>query len=286
MTTRTPVGGGGTLNLGDGPANVKINGILSMVAIGGVTLLGMQEGSDRVQLLKRLLEILRHPAAAARRAVEGRRARRELREILERARWRIYHPFVPGGKAVPVAWDASVWKLRRARTILAVARAWVGAVGAGPTWAKPKVITVVVLEHRETGHVIEHLNTHMIPSADRENLPAREKAARRRHYRKHAERLARAVHRAVRRGHGVVVTLDANATRNSELIEPLRAAGLRGWTTHGTKGARGIDHVLTLGQSAERGDPAPLLVGAPAEVITLRGFDHRGVIRPLYVKAG
>lgn len=277
MSVRTHVGGAGTLNLGDGPIRVKVNGILSMIAIGGVTLLGMQEGSDRTKLLARLLDVLRHPIAAARRVIARRRQRREIRDKLARARWRIFHPAVPGGLAVPVAWDATQWDLLRARTVLAVARAWVGAIGAGPTWAKPKVIAVVVLRHRETREVVELLNTHMIPSADRDNLPEREQRARRRHYERHARRLARLVRRAVKRGHGVVVTLDANAARLSELVEPLRAADLVGWTVHGTKGARGIDHVLTVANGR--------LVGAPAHVLSLRGFDHRGVIRDLYVKA-
>lgn len=274
---RTYVGAGGSINLGNGSTAVKVTGILQMIALGEITLLGMQEGSDRVKMLARLLAVLRHPAAAVRRAWRRRAERRELRKILKRARWRIYQPFVPGGKAVPIAYDATTWKLLRARTALAVARSWVGAVGAGPTWAKPKVITRIVVRHRDTLEVVEHLNTHMIPSAGRHNLPPREKRARVRHYERQARAIVRLTRRAVKRGHGVVVTLDANAGRFSDLIEPLRDADLVGWTTAETMHGVGIDHVLTIAGG--------LLVGAPARVISLRGFDHNGVIRPLYIKA-
>lgn len=277
MRVRTYVGSAGTLNLGDGPTATKLHGILAMIALHHVTLLGMQEGSDRAPLLKRLLTVLRHPAAAVRRLIAGRTERREIRKTLKRSRWRIYQPRVPGGKAVPIAYDATEWRLLRARTFLAVAREWVGAFGAGPTWAKPKVVARVVLRHRHTLEVVEHLNTHFLPSADRGNLPPREKAARVRHYGRHARKVARLVRNAVRRDHGVVVTMDANATRTSDLIEPMRDAQLVGWTTSGTHGARGIDHVLTYRQG--------LVVGSPAFTVLLHGFDHRAVVRRLYVLA-
>lgn len=282
--TRQYVGAAGTLNLGDGSAALKLEGILHAIAFARITLLGMQEGSDRAKLLERLVELLRHPVAVARRLAAERAERRELRKRLAVMGWRVFTALVPGGKAVPIAYDAKVWKLRRGRSIVAVARMWVGGAGAGPAFAKPKVITVLVVEHRETGEVVEHLNTHMLPSAERGNLPEREKAARREHYAKHAGRLAAAVRRARRRGHGVVVTMDANAARLSPLIEPLRDAGLVGWTVQDTHDShRGIDHVLTLGLPDRR--LTPRLVGAPAQVMHLRGFDHRLVTRDLYVTA-
>jgi hypothetical protein len=278
MTVRTHVGHGGSLNLGDGPTERKIEGILHAIAFGGVTLLGMQEGSDRVKLLERLVELLTHPIRVARRLAEKRRERREIRGRLAVMGWRVFIPRVPGGAAVPIAYDRKVWQVLRARTIVAVGRAWVGAVGAGPTYAKPKCVAVLVVRHRATGVVVEHGNTHMLPSVLRNDLPPKEEEARRRHYKQHAERLALFVRRARERGHGVLVTLDANAERTAGIVDPLRDAGLVGWTAHSTHDSgRGIDHVLTA-----RGTD---LVGAPARVIFLRGFDHRLVVRPLYVKA-
>lgn len=274
---RTHLGNAGTLNVGDGSDLTKLSGIILMISLGALAMLGMQEASDRVKLLQRIVNVLRHPAAAVRRITDKRRERRALRRRLKAQGWRVFQPKVPGGAAVPIAYDARVWQLLRARSVLAVARTWVGAVGAGPTWAKPKVINVAVLRHRATGEIVEHLNTHMIPSAGRGNLPPKEKAARRRHYADQAARVVRLVHRAKRRGHGVVLTMDANASRMSELVKPFRDAGLRGWTTSGTHGDRGIDHVLTL-----QGND---VVGAPARVLSLIGFDHRGVSRPLYSRA-
>lgn len=274
---RTSVGAAGTLNLGDGPTSVKLQGVLQMIALGGLTILGMQEGGDRGPLLERLLKVLRHPAAAVRRMAETRAERRVIRRRLRASGWHVFRPTIPGGGSVPSAYDELEWHLLRGRTVVAVARAWVGAIGAGPTWSKPKVITVLVLRNRRTGVVVEHFNTHMVPSADRNDLPEREQRARRRHHVRHSRRLAKCVRRAERRGHGVVVTMDANATRHSDLSDPLRAVDLVGWSTFGTKGARGIDHVLTVRHG--------LVVGAPARPMPLDGFDHRGVVRPLYVKA-
>lgn len=277
---RGHVGGGGTLNIGDGSTAKKLDGILGAIAFGfGLTLLGLQEGSDRVKLLARLVDLLRHPAAVVKRLLERRRERREIRQRLAVMGWRVWQPrLVPGAAAVPILYDAKVWRLRRGRSVVAVGRMFVGAAGAGPSWAKARVANVVVVEHRDTGEIVEHLNTHMLPSAERSNIPDAEKARRRRNYRLHVEKLARMVKRAERRGHGVLVTCDANATRTSSLLDPLRDVGLRGFTvvdTHDT--GRGIDHVLTL----EGG----LLVGAPAQVKFLQGFDHRLVVRQLYVKA-
>lgn len=274
---RRRLGDAASLNIGDGPNPVKIQGIVHLIVMG-VTLIGMQEGSDRAPMLSQLLELLKHPAAVARRTNAVRHDRRVTRRRLRAAGWRVYQPTVPGGRAVPIAYDSRVWRLRRTRSLLAVARMWVGAMGAGPTWAKPKVINLAVLVHRETGEVVEHLNTHMIPSADRENLSPREKAARLNHYERQAEALTAAVRRAERRGHGVVVTLDANATRMSRLVDPLREAELVGWTVNGTHGHRGIDHVLTVRHGR--------VVGQPAAVIFLPGFDHRAVIRGLWVRDG
>lgn len=277
---RAPIGGAGTLNIGDGSEATKLEGILHAIAFGSITLLGLQEGSDRVKLLARLVELLTHPVVVARRLVERRRERREIRRRLEVMGWRVWHPrFVPGGAAVPILYDAKVFRLRRGRSVLAVARMFVGAAGAGPAWAKARVVNVVVVEHRDTGEVVEHMNTHMLPSAERANIPDPERKRRRTNYTRHVEKLARMVRRAdVRRDHGVVVTCDANAARLSELLQPLRAVGLRGWTVQDTHDSgRGIDHVLTL----ERGR----VIGSPATTMHLQGFDHRLVVRQLYVKA-
>lgn len=277
---RTHIGGAGTLNIGDGSTATKLEGILHAIALGGISLLGLQEGSDRVKLLKRLVELLAHPLRAARRVVERVRERRALRAQLAAMGWRVWQPLgVPGAAAVPILYDAKAFRLRRGRSVVAVARMFVGAAGAGPAWAKARVVNVIVVEHRDTGEVIEHMNTHMIPSAERRNIPDAERRRRRGNYTAHVERIKRMVWRADRRrDHGVVVTCDANATRNSELLEPLRDVGLRGWTVQDTHDSgRGIDHVLTL----ERGR----VLGSPANVIHLAGFDHRLVVRQLYVKA-
>jgi hypothetical protein len=277
VTARTYVGGAGTLNLGGGSTTVKLSGVLQMIALGELSILGTQEGTDRAALFTAFLRILQHPAAAARRATRRRRQRRDVRKALRVMHWRVFRPTVPGGSAVTSCYDAKQWQLLRTRSLLAVARIWVGAVGAGPTWSKAKIVNVLILRHRETREIVEHLNTHMIPSAGRHNLPERERRARRHHYADHAARIVKRVRHAEKRGHGVVLTMDANAGRLSDLVKPFREAGLIGWTTGETMHGQGIDHVLNVSRG--------LVVGAPARVIPLHGFDHRGVVRALYVKA-
>ena len=205
-----------TLNLGDGPDGRKIADLEHLTDDFDATVIGCQEASDRRRALKRFVK--RNPS------------------------WRVYQPRIPGGAAVPILWDGDEWARLRFRSVLAVARTWVGAVGAGPTFAKPKQITVVVLRHRPTGRRVKFVNTHLIPSATRKSLPAAEEKARMAHYLRHVAALVRIV------GHSeipVVLTMDSNATPDFGPLRPLHNVGLDGWSQRGTHGNRPIDDVLS-----------------------------------------
>lgn len=203
-----------TYNIGGGPDDRKIADLERHVD-DDVTVIGCQEASDRRQMLRRFVK--RNPS------------------------WCRYQPLLPGGAAVPILWDGDEWRRLRFRSVLAVARTWVGPVGAGPTFAKPKQIAVVVLRHRETGRVVKFVNTHLIPSATRKRLPKDEGAARMAHYLRHVAALVRIVGRSEV---PVVLTMDSNATPDFGPLRPLHNVGLNGWSRRGTHGNRPIDDVL------------------------------------------
>lgn len=228
-----------TYNLGAGELEDKAKD-LRRLNDAGALIIGLQEASDR----------------------------RALRRHLPHG-WRGYWPALrPGAKAVPILWNHDLLRRVRFASLLAVAAAWVGAVGAGPTHAKAKRLTLVVLEDRQTGERWRVVNTHFLPSAGRRDLPDKEAAARRWHYVRHAQALARLIERLRgRRGHRqVIVTLDANAERDFPLLAPVRAAGLGGWTERPTERGRAVDHILGLD-----GD----------RVLLDLSSDHRAVLAPL-----
>lgn len=229
--TNTPTFGVATYNIGNGPDARKVDDLVTVATHprGHCAIIGMQEGGDRRAMLTRY-----------KRTNPG---------------WRVHQPRRPGASSVPIAWHGPTFKLLRTRSALAVARSWVGRRGAGPTFAKPKRVNVVVLRHRETGLRVRVLNTHAIPSTTRHNLPGRELAARTAHL---AQHVAKVVDMVERSKDPVVVTADWNATPEWPALRPLRRAGLRGWTRNATHGRRrAIDHVLHVGLQNVRGYRAP-----------------------------
>lgn len=207
-----------SLNLGHA-STTKVVADLTMLARHGATVVGLQEAGDREAVLR--LFTRQHPS------------------------WCVYRPASPvGAPSVPIAYDRRTWRRARVRSILAVAAMWVGAVGAGPTTAKPRVVNVTVLRHRQQRQHIKVGNTHLLASITRTNLPPKEEAARRRNVQQHLHALLRLV---VRTRLPLVLTGDFNAPTGHQLLEPLARAGMRGWSVEGTHGSRPIDHVLTKG---------------------------------------
>lgn len=217
-----------TFNIGSGSDDRKIADLEHLADDYDVTVLGCQEASDRRKALRRFVK--RNPS------------------------WRVYQPRTPGGAAVPILWDGDEWRRLRFRSVLAVARTWVGAVGAGPTFAKPKQITIVVLRHRPTGRVVKFVNSHLIPSATRKSLPRDEEKARLAHYLRHVAALVRIVGRSQI---PVVLTMDSNATPDFGPLKPLHNVGLNSWSRVGTHGKRAIDDVLhrDLNETASKNVP-------------------------------
>ncbi len=231
-----------TLNLGGGPDDRKIHDLERHVD-DGVSVIGNQEASDRRKMLRRFRR--RNPS------------------------WRTYQPRTPGGAAVPISWDTDEWRRLRFHSILAVARMWVGAIGAGPTFAKPKQITVVVLRRRETGRPVKFVASHLIPSATRTNLPGDEEKARLSHYLRHVAALVRIVkHTQI----PVVLMLDTNARPDWPPLRPLHNVGLNGWSQQGTHGDRPIDDVLHRGLIETRTKNVPTSSDHDAVV---KDLDHK-----------
>ena len=121
---------------------------------------------------------------------------------------------------------------------LAVDSMWVGP-GAGPDVSKPKVVNGV-----RAGRVAV-LNTHFIASATRKDAEAR-----RRHYRRQVAVLADMSRNRIRRDQCLVVAGDFNAEPDFELLDPLRALGLRQRVNGPTLGNRCVDLVWTHGLRA------------------------------------
>lgn len=208
----------GSLNLGHASTS-RVVADLGNLARHGATVLGLQEAGDREDALRQF--------------------------VRQRPSWRLYRPPAPvGAPSVPIAYDSASWTRARARTLLAVVGMWVGAVGAGPTRAKPRVLNIVVLRHRKHRQRVKFINTHLLASITRTNLPAREEAARARNAREHLRVLLRVV---ARTRLPLVLMGDFNAPTGHSILEPLARAGLRGWSTEGTHGKRPIDHVLSQG---------------------------------------
>jgi hypothetical protein len=199
-----------TLNLGDGPHHQKLSDLHKLVK-KGVTVIGLQEAGDRLPVLEAFLD--------------------------SHLTWRLYRPPFPGAGSVPILYNAAQWQLLRTRSVLAVARRFVGP-GAGPSTAKDKPINVVVLSHLDVG-TKRFLNTHFIASATR--LPRARFRRRRSHFEDHAAVLARLVRARVGR---TVVMGDFNAEFDFSGLSVLRATGITGWTQQPTHGRRAIDHIL------------------------------------------
>jgi hypothetical protein len=224
-----------TWNIGVGPDDRKAED-LDKIRRHGVILLGPQEAGDRGEMLG---------------------------EWCTANGWRMHRPRLPGAGSVPILFDPEALRLDRARTVIAVARRFVGA-GAGPSIAKPKAINVAVFEIRATGKRVRFLNTHFVASATRQGKAY---DARRRHYRAHALVLARMIRARVDR---TVVAMDANAEIDFPLLSPVRATGLSGWSRMPTHGKRSIDHLLGPGQ------------GLGSRFVVFTSSDHTAVGAPLF----
>ncbi|MCW2496385.1 endonuclease/exonuclease/phosphatase family protein [Jatrophihabitans sp.] len=214
--TLSPAFNAATYNIGDGPDDAKVKHLEHLTDHYGVSIVGMQECSDRRKTLARFRK--RNPS------------------------WKVYQSRLPGGAADPIIWDGDEWEVLTKRSVLAVRRRRVGPRGAGPSVIKTKRVTVVVLRHRHTGEVVTVINLHPLPSASRHDLPAEEKAAREKHFREH---IACVVAILAATDGAVVLTGDLNAADDFQPMRPLHIAGLVGWTQSPTHGRETFDYVLS-----------------------------------------
>lgn len=210
-------------NVGDGPDPIKVAHLVRLAIAHAVGLVGMCEGADRRRMLRAFRRTMRR--------VHGQR-------------WGSYQPFrARGGASVPIAWSKAEWQRLRWRSVLAVARMFLGPRGAGPTYAKAKAINVLVLRHRATGRVVKYLNGHAIPSEERHLSPA-EDARRDEHYRAFVAALVGILdHTHV----PVVLTADLNAGPTNPKLGPLKDAGMTGWSTEPTHDRSIFDHIAARG---------------------------------------
>lgn len=200
-----------TWNIGDGKGKVRDLHNIARDA----DVIALQEAGDRGKELAAFL--VRHPF------------------------WAMYRPNdAPGQASLPFLYRRLLFEVVGSYAEPAVEARNVGPNGAGPSTTKPKWVTRLHLVHKETGRTLHVLNTHMIPSVTRTNLPAAELDARRKHYADHVDALDAVI--AARAG-VVVVCADLNAPKGFDLLAPLMA-DLEGWSTAATHGQRAIDHVL------------------------------------------
>ena len=133
-------------------------------------------------------------------------------------------------------------------TYEAVPRTFLGVWGAGPKWAKRKVVNRVT-----TTAGVHILSTHMLPSVTRKKPTGRRAAKtwerRRNHYEQHVAAIVNILDRL---NGPVVLCGDFNAPPNHPLLEPLRAAGMTQHVNRPTHGTRTIDHQWTRGLVATR----------------------------------
>ena len=206
-------------NVGDGPDAAKVADLRRMVK-AGAHVIGGQEFGDRPGVVAAFLR--EHPS------------------------WRVaWDSRSNPGRKTPILWDSRVGKRRMWRQVLAVAPGrWLGR-GAGPSRSEPK--NVNSLRIKTMAGPLRVLNTHLVPSAERGDIPAADRAARQRAWRAQASRFFRM---ALTSSAPVVGMGDWNAERGSSLFDgtttPPKPKRVRGrlWTwdsTGPTHGARTID---------------------------------------------
>jgi hypothetical protein len=209
-----------TFNIGDGPLSAKVDDIVDL-ADRGVTIIGLQEASDRGALLG------------------------EVRERAGMGSWRWCRVDHDGGPAVPIMFDSAVWKIgTQCGGFLAVEARYLGPEGAGPPESKDKYVTAFVLEHLASGRNVRVMNTHFIPSARNESISEPELTRRKDHVRDHVAKLVARIGDADDHPMPVVLTGDFNGPGSWPLLDPLQAIGLTGWSGQATHGDSILDHVV------------------------------------------
>jgi hypothetical protein len=148
----------------------------------------------------------------------------------------------------------------------------VGAMGAGPTTVHPKFVTHATFGDNKTGRTVNVLNTHVIASWTRRDLPGPEKELRRSLGSKHIDVLVDAI---ASLDAAVVVCGDFNAQKSFPLMKPLVDAIDLG-DTQPTAGARVIDFVGVRGEDILR---------VQREVVTGTSSDHHAIVAHLTLRA-
>ena len=234
-----------TFNLGDGPLRDKVDDVVDLAG-KGATVIGLQEASDRDDLLV------------------------ELRKRSGMASWRWCRVADDGGPAVPILYDSAVWELETpCGGFLAVESRYLGPAGAGPDESKPKFVTAFVLHHRSSGRNVRVLNTHFIPSARNSSLPSGELRRRIAHVRDHVAALLDRIGDGTRHPMPVVLTGDLNGPGSWPLLDPLKGIDLTGWSTDPTHGGETLDHVVQRNLDQE------------GQAYVSTSSDHRAVVKTL-----
>lgn len=205
--------------------------------------------------------------------------RSALFNVLAIGLWATYRPLAAGAGSVPISWHRPTYKVLARGWRLCVPSRYLGPKGAGPSRSKPKGVTWLRLRHRASGQTECHLNTHMIVSAARGDLPLKEHLARVAAYEDQVDGIVKLVRelRVLYPHDRIVLTLDSNADPKSQLVRPLVMVGFRGWTPVGTHGRSRYDHVVVVTSEASVGS---LTVSGAGYVPALSG-DHRKPVRRL-----
>lgn len=182
-------------------------------------------------------------------------------------------PFVRGSGDTPILFDPlSVSLLSFTHRAVMDKDTFVGRGGAGPTTIHPKFVTHATFRDNKTGRTVNVLNTHLIASWTRDDLPKAERDLRRSLGRRHIGVLVSAVAplRDV-----VVVCGDFNAQKGFPPMRPLVDTIDLG-DTGPTAGARVIDFVGVRGAD---------LIRVQRQVVTGTSSDHHAVVAYLTLRS-
>ena len=206
-------------NVGDGPDAAKVADLRRMVE-RGAHVIGGQEFGDRPGVVAAFLR--EHPS------------------------WRVaWDSRSNPGRKTPILWDSRVGKRRAWRQILAVKPGiWLGKKGAGPNSSEQKNVNSLRLRIARMA-LVDFLNLHPTPSAERGDLTDEERDNRRRVWRQHVVALFAQVKHKPRKPNRkrvpVIALGDWNAQPDSPLFDGLLPKGWTWDSTGPTHGARTID---------------------------------------------
>jgi hypothetical protein len=221
-----------TANLGSRRDKIVLGGLLALAE--RVAVIGIQEGGDRGKMIEEFC------------AITG---------------WLVFWGDIPGSASVPILWDPEQVHVTHPGTRPATDATDCGSCGSGPDVVKAKVWNHVRVSPCNGDQDFVFINGHMPAS-----LYCK---CRNRLGNEMIEELVDMVENRVDKV-SVVIVMDANSRSWAKRWRPLRAVGVRQWTSFPTHRLRSIDLTWTLQRRAR------------AKRFKGKYSDHRWVILYVY----